>query len=593
MKRTILTLVMALIFSLLFYGTFVQLVESQSFETIVIRADGSVEGTDKIQRDGNIYTFTSNIEGLIVIEGNNVVLDGASFTLQGEITINGNNAETKNLKINASGNAIEIYGSGCKILNNEIQAERKGIRIRDSDSNVISGNKINAKIEAGIAFETSSSNTVTENTIAPSLLMGGVDLYDSDSNTFSSNTIHFVSLYGSSYNIFDQNNLPQGIAIRSSSNYNQITGNNIIDFNELNETNIMSSGSITLFSCEGNVISSNTIVNSGGIFLDTSSNNVLRNNVVSGTGIGFEVSGSPQPKLSSFINDIDDSNTINGKKIYYLINKSDLSINPSTYPNIGYLALVNCTRMIAENTHFNTQGILLAWTTDSQITNNDISNNYGDGAILNYASNNKITKNNIKANSGAGIKLSYSNQNLVSGNYITRNQMGIYLILSADNNTITENKIADQDIGISFHTSSSNLIYHNNFVNNTKQVDDASWGHPQFPGVPLPSENIWDNDYPIGGNYWSNYTNLYPEAKELDSSGIWETPYVIDENNQDRYPLINPIDIPPVEVPEAPDGETSTTPSEDSFPTTLVLALIALVAIVGVSLLVYFKKRKR
>jgi len=593
MKRTILTLVMALIFSLLFYGTFVQLVESQSFETIVIRADGSVEGTDKIQRDGNIYTFTSNIEGLIVIEGNNVVLDGASFTLQGEITINGNNAETKNLKINASGNAIEIYGSGCKILNNEIQAERKGIRIRDSDSNVISGNKINAKIEAGIAFETSSSNTVTENTIAPSLLMGGVDLYDSDSNTFSSNTIHFVSLYGSSYNIFDQNNLPQGIAIRSSSNYNQITGNNIIDFNELNETNIMSSGSITLFSCEGNVISSNTIVNSGGIFLDTSSNNVLRNNVVSGTGIGFEVSGSPQPKLSSFINDIDDSNTINGKKIYYLINKSDLSINPSTYPNIGYLALVNCTRMIAENTHFNTQGILLAWTTDSQITNNDISNNYGDGAILNYASNNKITKNNIKANSGAGIKLSYSNQNLVSGNYITRNQMGIYLILSADNNTITENNIADQDIGISFHTSSSNLIYHNNFVNNTKQVDDASWGHPQFPGVPLPSENIWDNDYPIGGNYWSNYTNLYPEAKELDSSGIWETPYVIDENNQDRYPLINPIDIPPVEVPEAPDGETSTTPSEDSFPTTLVLALIALVAIVGVSLLVYFKKRKR
>ncbi len=593
MKGTVLTLVMTLIFSLLFCGTFVQLVESQSFETIVIGADGSIEGTDKIQRDGNIYTFTSNIEGSIVIEGSNVVLDGASFTLQGEITINGNNAETKNLKINASGNAIEIFGSGCKVLNNEIQAERKGIRIRDSDRNVISGNKINAKIEAGIAFETSSSNTVTENTIAPSLLMGGVDLYDSDSNTFLSNTIHFVSLYGSSYNIFEQNKLPQGIAIRSSSNYNQITGNNIIDFNELNETNFMSSGSVTLFSCEGNTISSNTISNSGGIFLDTSSNNVLRNNAVSGTGIGFEVSGSPQPKLSSFINDIDDSNTINGKKIYYLINKSDLSINPSAYPNIGYLALVNCTRMIVENTHFNTQGILLAWTTDSQITNNDISNNYGDGVILNYASDNKITKNHINANNGAGIRLSYSNKNLVSGNYITRNQMGIYLILSADNNTIAENNIAEQDIGISFHTSSSNLIYHNNFVNNTKQVEDASWGHPQFPGVPLPSENIWDNGYSIGGNYWSNYTNLYPEAKELDSSGIWDAPYVIDENNQDQYPLVNPLDISPVQVPEAPDGKTSTTPSEDSFPTTLVLALVALVAIVSVSLLIYFKKRKR
>jgi parallel beta-helix repeat protein len=560
---------------------------------VSITAEGNVEGTTTIQRYGNIYTFTSNIEATIVIEASNIVLDGSGFILQGEITLNENNVEIKNLKINAEGNAIEIYGSGCKIVNNEIQAERKGIRIRDSDSNVISDNKINAKIEAGIAFETSSSNTVTGNTIAPSLLMGGVDLYDSDSNTFSSNTIHFVSLYGSSYNIFDQNNLPQGIAIRSSSNYNQITGNNIIDFNELNETNFMSSGSITLFSCEGNTVSSNTISNSGGIFLDTSSNNVLRNNAVSGTGIGFEVSGSPQPKLSSFINDIDTSNTINGKKIYYLINKSDLSINPSTYPNIGYLALVNCTRMIVENTHFNTQGILLAWTTDSQITNNDISNNYGDGVILNYASNNKITKNNINANSGTGIRLSYSNQNLVSGNYITRSQMGIYLIYSASNNTITENNIADQDIGINFYTSSSNLIYHNNFVNNTKQVDDASWGHPQFPGVPLPSENMWDNDYPIGGNYWSNYTNLYPEAEELDSSGIWETPYIIDENNQDRYPLMNHLNIPPIQVPEAPDGETSTTPSEDFFPITLVLALTASVAIVGIGLLLYFKKRKR
>ena len=561
---------------------------------VSITAEGNVEGTTTIQRDGNIYTFTSNIEAAIVIEASNIVLDGSGFILQGGITLNENNVEIKNLEINAEGNAIEIYGSRCKILNNEIQAERKGIRIRDSDSNVISDNKINAKIEAGIAFETSSSNAVTENTIGSGIMMGGVDLYDSDSNTFSSNTIHFVSLYGSSYNIFDQNNLPQGIAIRSSSNYNQIIGNNIIDFNELNETNFMSSGSITLFSCEGNVISSNTIVNSGGIFLYTSSNNVLRNNAVSGTGIGFEVSGSPQPKLSSFINDIDDSNTINGKKIYYLINKSDLSINPSTYPNIGYVSLVNCTRMIVENTHFNTQGILLAYTTDSQITNNGISNNYGDGVILNYASNNKITKNNINANSGAGISLSHSNQNTFSGNHITRNQIGIYLIHSSDNNTIAENNIADQDTGISLHTSSSNLIYHNNFVNNTEQAYDVGWmsiGQP-FPGVPLPSENIWDNDYPIGGNYWRNYTNLYPEAEELDSSGIWDVPYVIDENNQDRYPLINPIDIPPVEIPEAPDGETSTTPSEDSFPTTLVLTLTATVTIVGVGLLLYFKKRK-
>ena len=52
-------------------------------ETIYIRADGTVEGTDKIQRDGNIYTFTGNINESIVVERDNIVVDGAGYTLQG------------------------------------------------------------------------------------------------------------------------------------------------------------------------------------------------------------------------------------------------------------------------------------------------------------------------------------------------------------------------------------------------------------------------------------------------------------------------------------------------------------------------------
>jgi parallel beta-helix repeat protein len=558
---------------------------------ISITADGNVEGTSAIQRNGNIYTFTSNLEeGSIVIEASNIVLDGAGFTLGEIYRIDGDNVEIKNLKMNAEVNAIEIYGSGCKILDNEIQAGYTGIRIRESNNNIISGNKIDAEAGVGIAFETSSNNEVTRNRVTSSIIEG-VSLTYSDYNTFSGNNINFVSTYKSSYNTFVGNNFPQGLNIRKSSNYNNITGNSILDFNQLAETSIASSGSISIERGEGNLVSSNIIVNSGGIFLDTSSNNVLRNNTVSGTGVGFEVSGSPQPSLSSFINDIDDSNTINGKKIHYLINRSDLSINPSTYPNPGYLALVNCTRMTIEDTHFNTQGMLMAWTTDSQIIDNDISKNCGDGVVLIYAPNNKIEKNNIDTNSGMGIRLSYSNQNLISGNHITRNQMGIYLIHSASNNTIAENNIADQDTGIHFYMASDNLIYHNNFVNNTKPVYDAYWETRGMPfSYVLPSENVWDNDYPAGGNYWSNYTNMYPEAEELDSSGIWETPYIIDENNQDRYPLLDPLVIPQIQVP---DGETPTKPTEESFPTTLVIASVIAVAVVGVGLLMYFKKHKR
>jgi nitrous oxidase accessory protein NosD len=57
--------------------------------------------------------------------------------------------------------------------------------------------------------------------------------------------------------------------------------------------------------------------------------------------------------------------------------------------------------------------------------------------------------------------------------------------------------------------------------------------------------NTWDDGYPSGGNYWSNYTGIDeysgPSQNETGSDGIGDTPYVIDENNTDRYPLMAPF----------------------------------------------------
>jgi hypothetical protein len=52
--------------------------------SIYILSDGTVEGTSSIQCNGNTYTFTDNIKGYIVVQKDDVVIDGAGYTLSGE-----------------------------------------------------------------------------------------------------------------------------------------------------------------------------------------------------------------------------------------------------------------------------------------------------------------------------------------------------------------------------------------------------------------------------------------------------------------------------------------------------------------------------
>lgn len=102
------------------------------------------------------------------------------------------------------------------------------------------------------------------------------------------------------------------------------------------------------------------------------------------------------------------------------------------------------------------------------------------------------------------------------------------------NSSIIGNNIANNYDGISLYYSLNNAIFHNNFIDNTEQVYIFTSSYA----------NIWDDGYPSDGNYWCDYsgTDLYngPYQSETRSDGIGDTPYVIDEDNTDRYPLMNP-----------------------------------------------------
>jgi len=274
---------------------------------------------------------------------------------------------------------------------------------------------------------------------------------------------------------------------------------------------------------------------------------------------------------------------------------------------LGFVNCANVT-VQGLNLTGNGQGLLLAFINDSKITGNKVANNW-DGIYLCGSSNNSVSGNNITANDEDGIRLLGSSNNSITGNNITNNESnGIYLYSSSDNtisnntlmsnrwvgisfqgasiiqlssnntiinntvtgsvcgfqfwgggeyyntvennivysngagiqlgdnaryNTFRGNTMSNNDYGVYLIGSSYNMFYHNNFAANTHQVNSTS------------STSVWDDGYPSGGNYWSDYTSidLYsgPYQNETGSDGIGDTTYDIDEDNIDGYPLMAPF----------------------------------------------------
>jgi len=496
--------VLAIMLTLLFIGMFIltfdiQLVEASG--TIYIKADGSVEGTTDISNVDNVtYTFTDNIKDEIIIERDNIVVDGAGYTLQGIGALH-------SIGIDLSGR------NNVTIKNMKIEAFMYGIWLNNSSNDTISGNNLTNNMDYSIYLYESSNNTLSGNEV--------INNYDG-----------FWLEHYSNRNIISGNNIVtrgHGIILEFSF-YNNISDNTIRN-NEYD--------GIRLDASFNNSICRNNISNNSrhGIWFHDSRDNILRKNNITNNTYNFGIWGFG---LLSHFNDVDVSNTVDGKPIHYWTNRQDMTVPLDA----GYVALVNCTRITVQNLNItsNEEGILLAYTTNSTITENDLANNW-DGIYLYDSSNNSIYGNKITNNEYNGIILERygCKNNIVSGNNIANNGDGILLHYYPYNNTITGNNIINNYYGIYLDGSSNNKFYHNNFINNEFQV-----GKPTYDE----SKNIWDDGYPSGGNYWSNYTGVdyYSGLHQNETAsdglplllrdGIGDTPYFIDENNQDNYPLM-------------------------------------------------------
>jgi parallel beta-helix repeat protein len=406
--------------------------------------------------------------------------------------------------INSAGILLS-FSNNTDISGNNVANNYYGIRLIDASSyNNLVGNNVTANQWWGISLDSCLNNAITE-------------------NSATSNSIVGIYLVSSLNNVVSGNGLTEdriGIGLDSSTN------------NSISENNVTSNSlyGLYLYSSSNNTVSGNNMTDGFyGIYLSISSNNSLVENRMTNNDANFYLQGSFP---SDFLNNIDETNTVNGKPIYYWIHRQDMNVPQDA----GYVALINCTHITAQNLNLtnNGQGILLAYSTNSTIIENRVTANTQYGIELHNSSCNMFSENNITANNYAGIfvDLSSNNNDISANNFSTNNYTGIELDGSSNNTIWGNDVISNKNTGIWLDGSSGNLIYHNNFSNNSQQIYSSG------------SSNSWDNGYPSGGNYWDNYSAnddfTGPAQNITGCDGIGDSPFNIGASNIDHYPLMGP-----------------------------------------------------
>lgn len=314
---------------------------------------------------------------------------------------------------------------------------------------------------------------------------------------------------------------------------------------------------------------------SEGIMLQDSPRNTFRSNSVNSNYTHFGLYGSSLP---DFLQNIDTSNELSGKPIYYFVNQSNVEITPAVLSNPGFLGFVNSQNVSLRDLH-GCCPALFAFSNNCALTNVTIPGPADACLALLHTFNMSVSDSEFQGATGFGIEVGSSNYtkiigtnvtncwrgmdlagasfsvisenvisrcqmsllfwggsfNIIKGNTIcnsTRHDVEALIMYHSVNSTLTENTISFNSMPLRVFQCINVIVYHNNFISNLKPITVHD------------SDVKWDDGYPSGGNYWSGYngidtcSGLYQNG--IGSDGIGDAPYIIDSSNSDLFPFMEP-----------------------------------------------------
>ena len=190
-------------------------------------------------------------------------------------------------------------------------------------------------------------------------------------------------------------------------------------------------------------------------------------------------------------------------------------------------------------------GALIEWYGGGSIVENTFLDNTKGIVVGGRIHGGNISGNILLSSHESAIQTGIESYGTISNNYVVGNRYGAFSRGGDEGVIYCNNTFQGNDFGVYspgyYEWEFGPTFVHNNFVNNIQQTFAEN------------SYLDWDLAYPSGGNYWSDYSgedSFSGQYQDMPGSdGFGDTPYIINTNNTDNYPFVEPISIPLPSLP--------------------------------------------